>query len=55
LGVNSVYSMKSTMSHVLHSSQESNQKLWEMCRDFVLEHRNLEKENLKRLQVIDSL
>lgn len=47
--------MKETIENVLQYNPDTKRRLWKACHDFVIEHRNLEKENLKRLQVINGL
>lgn len=54
LGVSTPH-MNETIENVLGYSQDTKRLLWEDCRDFVIEHRNLTKENLKRIEVINSL
>lgn len=43
------------LKFMVTANNATRESTWGACRDFVLEHRNLSKENLKRMEVINSL
>jgi len=49
------FGMRAEIERAIYMSEEDKRMLWRKFADFVLEHRSLEKENIKRLEVIRSL
>lgn len=49
------FGMRAEIERVIYMSEDDKRALWRRFADFVLEHRSLEKENVKRLEVIRSL
>lgn len=43
------------LKFMVTANNTTRESTWRACREFIIEHRNLSKENLKRMEVINSL